>query len=96
VAYQFVPYFVQEDGAIGWVYGEGTATALYYPTFVWRPGELVRVTFPPHETTGLREVYLGVVRWGGDLFRVDDRLPIQSAQGKVIKENTLLLLTELP
>lgn len=96
LAYQFVPYFVQEDGAIAWVYGDGTATALYYPTYAWQPGELVCVTFPPHTTAGLREVYLGVVQWGGELFRVDDRLPIWAADSKMIERNTLVLLTTLP
>jgi uncharacterized membrane protein len=96
LAYQFVPYFVQGDGAIGWVYGHGTATALYYPTYAWQPGELVRVTFPPHTTAGFREIYLGVVRWGGELLRIDDRLPILAAESKTIEQNTLLLLTTLP
>jgi hypothetical protein len=96
LAYHIVPYFVGKDGIITWAYGDGTATTLYYPTYAWQPGELVRVTFPPQETAGLREVYLGVVRWGGELFRTDDRLPILSAESRVIEENTLLLLTTLP
>ena len=96
VAYQVVPYFTGKEGAIIWAYGNGTATALYYPSYAWQPGELVRVTFPPHETAGLQQVYLGVVRWGGELFRVDDRLPILSAESKVIEADTLLWLTNLP
>jgi uncharacterized membrane protein len=96
LAYHVVPYFVGEDGVIAWVYGHGTPTALYYPTYTWQPGEIVRVTFPPHETAGLREVYLGVVRWGGELFRVDDRLPVLSAESNVIEDNTLVRLADLP
>lgn len=96
LAYHAVPYFVGTDGAITWAYGDGTATMLYYPTYAWQPGELVCVTFPPYEMGDVREVYLGVVRWGGELFRTDDRLPILSAESRVIEENTLLLLTTLP
>lgn len=96
LAYHIVLYFVNKDGVITWAYGNGTATTLYYPTHAWRPDELVRVTFPPQETAGLCEVYLGVMTWGGELFRVDDRLSIQSAESKTIEGNTLLLLTALP
>jgi hypothetical protein len=95
-AYHPALYFVRADGAIAWAYGGGTATTLYFPTYRWQPGDLIRVRFPPHQTTGLRQLYLGVVRWSGDPFRADDRLPIRAAEAGLIEENTLLRLADLP
>jgi hypothetical protein len=45
-SYRLTPFLVGTDG-VARVFDDGNATQVWYPTFIWQLGEVIRVEYPP-------------------------------------------------
>lgn len=96
--YQFPLFFTREDGAIVYVYNEGTATTIWKSPHNWEPGELVRMETPVLAVGGLKDVLVAVVRPGQDVWDVGARLPISfgAEANDILDGGTLYRAFSLP
>jgi len=98
--YDFVFFFTRQDGAIVGYHSEGTPTSLWYPTSVWREGEVVRMETPILPIGRLRDVMVAVTLPPADPWSVEDRLrPVEGASGQpleLFQDGSLLKLFSFP
>jgi uncharacterized membrane protein len=97
--YDFVFFFTRQDGAIVGCYDEGTSS-LWYPTSVWRKGEVVRVETPTLPVGQLHDVMVVVTVPTADPWSLEGRLkPIESVSHQpleIFEEGSLLKLFSFP
>jgi uncharacterized membrane protein len=91
--YQFPLFFTRADGAIVFLYDEGSATTVWYPPYHWEVGEVVRVETPILDVGRLHDVLLAVTRPGADPWQLEGRLPAlanDSASAQLLDQGTLV------
>jgi len=98
--YSFAFFFTRQDGAIVGCYNEGTPVSLWYPTSVWREGEVIRMETPILPIGRLHDVMVAVTLPAADPWSVEGRLRlIESANGQPLElsqEGSLLKLFSFP
>jgi uncharacterized membrane protein len=91
-AYRFTPFVSGKDG-VARIFDEGSPTQLWYPTYLWRPGEVMRLPFPPITYGPTDRLGIGV-QLGVDA--VVPRLEVTAADRPVVDAGRVLLLAALP
>ena len=95
--YRLVFYFWDEEGRLVRVQPEEQALH-WYPTWLWEPGQVVKVTLPPLPVGDLPHVGVAVLRPGAADREVEGRLvPITPAGGQPLslwEQDTILELVE--
>ena len=91
-------FFSRQDGAIVYHFDGATSTDLWYPTDLWREGEVIQVQTPILSAGRLREVTVAVVPAEGDPWSVKDRLAVDPVAEPVetYERGTLLKLFRFP
>jgi hypothetical protein len=80
--YQLVFYFWDEDGRLVRVQPE-ERVAPWLPTWLWEPGQVIRVTLPALPVGDLPHAGVAVVQPGAEPTALEGRLvPISSASGQ--------------
>ncbi|HEX2036252.1 MAG TPA: DUF2079 domain-containing protein [Chloroflexota bacterium] len=92
-AYRFTPYVVGPD-AVARLHDDGTAVQRWYPTQRWKPGELIRLTYPP--ITYARGDRLGLGVQVEDATRGVLRLPAAAPGATILDQGRILVLGSLP
>jgi uncharacterized membrane protein len=91
-AYRFTPFIVQPDGFTR-IFDDGTPTQLWVPTDRWRPGEVMRLAYPP--LTYRSGDRLGIGAQIG-VEPVTPRLAVHDADRPVTDGNRVVVLGRLP
>ncbi len=98
--YGFIFFFTRQDGAIVGCYDGGTSTSLWYPTSVWREGEVIRMETPILSLDRLGDAIVAVTLPGADPWSVEGRLqPLENIDGQpaeILQEESLLRLFSFP
>jgi uncharacterized membrane protein len=98
--YGFAFFFTRQDGALVGRYDAGPPTSLWYPTSVWREGEVIRMETPILPIGQLHDVMVAVTLPTADSWSVEGRLwPIESASDQpldLFQTGSLLKLFSFP
>ncbi len=98
--YQFAFDFTREDGAVIGQYTDPVAVTAWYPSWMWRPGETVRVETPVLTVGRDRGVLVSVIEPGGAPGVPADRVgPIVGQTAgpmEILQDGTLLKLFVFP
>jgi hypothetical protein len=99
VNYRFSFFFTREDGAIVFLYNEGTPTTYWYPPYQWPADVVIRMEVPELNPGRGQGVLLAVSAPGQDPWRADNRLRPEPGEGQnveLLDGGTLVKLFTLP
>jgi uncharacterized membrane protein len=91
--YRFALFFTREDGAIVHYHGDKTSTTVWYPSYEWSPGQVIRMETPVLTVGRLNELLIAVTPPGGDPWLPGDRLPARVVAGEgaeLLQQETLV------